>query len=199
LNTTPAPQDRTPTNPRNHSETAPSPQRRSRPAHTPHQGGPPERERLRGATTDPLNHPDPRAAAEAATVENLLRCWARETDLPAPTGGAVRIPLPASGTSLLVPVHYWSPTGWHRFGLPQLANAPGQAPPADAVTVAALLNREGLTAESPASAAGAEVVARVADSVRRRRPRPLPHRRTGTRPRPPFAPGPQEPRRSLRS
>jgi siderophore synthetase component len=167
LNTTPAPQDRTPTNPRNHSETAPSPQRRSRPAHTPHQGGPPERERLRGATTDPLNHPDPRAAAEAATVENLLRCWARETDLPAPTGGAVRIPLPASGTSLLVPVHYWSPTGWHRFGLPQLANAPGQAPPADAVTVAALLNREGLTAESPASAAGAEVVARVADSVRR--------------------------------
>ncbi|MEV7738230.1 IucA/IucC family protein [Streptomyces sp. NPDC088921] len=167
MNTTPTPQDRTPMNPRNHSETAPSPQRRSRPDHTPHQGGPPERERLRGATSDPLNHPDPRAAAEAATVENLLRCWVRETDLPAPTGGSLRIDLPASGTSLLVPLRYWSPTGWHRFGLPHLADAPGQAPPADAVTVAALLTREGLTAESAASAAGAEVVARVADSVLR--------------------------------
>ncbi|WUQ66873.1 iron transporter [Streptomyces canus] len=122
---------------------------------------------MRGATSDPLNHPDPHAAAEAATVENLLRCWAREKGLPAPPGGTLRIPLPASGTSLLVPVHHWSPTGWHRFGLPHLADAPGQAPPADAVTIAALLTRESLTTESPASAVGAEVVARVADSVRR--------------------------------
>ncbi|MFJ8781660.1 IucA/IucC family protein [Streptomyces sp. NPDC102476] len=167
MNTTPTPQDRTPTNPHNQSDSAPFPQRRSRPDHTPHQGSPPERERLRGATSDPLSHPDPRTAAEAATVENLLRCWVRETDLPAPTGGALRIDLPASGTSLLVPVLYWSPTGWHRFGLPHLADAPGQAPPADAVTVAALLTREGLTAGAPASAAGAEVVACVADSVRR--------------------------------
>lgn len=165
MNTTP--QDRTPTHPLNHSETSPAPQRRSRPDHTPSQGGPPERERLRGATSDPLNHPDPHTAADAATVENLLRCWAREKDLPAPTGGTLRISLPASGTSLLVPVHHWSPTGWHRFGLPHLADAPGQAPPTDAVTIAALLTRESLTTESPASAAGAEVVARVADSVRR--------------------------------
>ncbi|WP_435799797.1 IucA/IucC family protein [Streptomyces canus] len=167
MNTTPTPQDRTPTHPLNHSETSPPPQRRSRLDHTPSQGGPPERERLRGATSDPLNHPDPHAAAEAATVENLLRCWAREKGLPAPPGGTLRIPLPASGTSLLVPVHHWSPTGWHRFGLPHLADAPEQAPPADAVTIAALLTRESLTKESPASAAGAEVVARVADSVRR--------------------------------
>ncbi|MFJ9010505.1 IucA/IucC family protein [Streptomyces canus] len=167
MNTTPTPQDRTPTHPLNHCETSPSPQRRARPDHTPSQGGPPEQERLRGATSDPLNHPDPHAAAEAATVENLLRCWAREKGLPAPPGGTLRIPLPASGTSLLVPVHHWSPTGWHRFGLPHLADAPEQAPTADAVTIAALLTRESLTKESPASAAGAEVVARVADSVRR--------------------------------
>ncbi|WP_237557991.1 MULTISPECIES: IucA/IucC family protein [Streptomyces] len=124
-------------------------------------------ERLSGATTDLLTHPDPHTAAEAATVENLLRCWVRETDLSAPTGGTLRIPLPASGTSLLVPVHYWSPTGWHRFGLPRLADAPEQALPADAVTVAALLTRESAAKEAPASAGGAELVARVADSVRR--------------------------------
>lgn len=176
MNTTP-----TPTHLRNYSDTAPSPQRRPRPAHTPSQGGPPERERMSGATPDPpnrpdpLSHPDPYTVAEAATVENLLRCWVRETDLPATTGGTLRIPLPASGTALLVPVHYWSPTGWHRFGHPRLANAPEQAPPADAVTVAALLTRESLATgtpaetseEAPASARGAELVARVADSVRR--------------------------------
>ncbi|MET7730832.1 IucA/IucC family protein [Streptomyces sp. NPDC005402] len=122
---------------------------------------------MRGAATDPLSHPDPHTAAEAATVENLLRCWVRETDLPAPAGGTLRIPLTASGTSLLVPVHYWSPTGWHRFGLPRLADAPEQAPPVDAVTVAALLTRESPAAKIPACAGGAELVARVADSVRR--------------------------------
>ncbi|MFE1840631.1 IucA/IucC family protein [Streptomyces sviceus] len=167
MNTTPTPHSPTPTHPRNHSDTPPSPQRRSRPAHTPSQGGPPELERLSGAATDLLTHADPHTAAEAATLENLLRCWVRETGLSAPTGGTLRIPLPASGTSLLVPVHYWSPTGWHRFGLPRLADAPEQTLPADAVTVAALLTRESAAAEAPASAGGAELVARVADSVRR--------------------------------
>ncbi|MCI3271923.1 iron transporter [Streptomyces sp. 7R015] len=65
----------------------------------------------------------------------------------------LRIPLPSSGTALLVPVHYWSPTGWHRFGLPHLANAPAQSPPADAVTVAALLARETLPRGEPADRA----------------------------------------------
>ncbi|MEU0197850.1 MULTISPECIES: IucA/IucC family protein [unclassified Streptomyces] len=78
-------------------------------------------------------------------MENLLRCWVRETGPPAPSDGVLRIPLPASGTALLAPVRYWSPTGWHRFGLPRLADAPDHAPPADAVTVAALLGREALT------------------------------------------------------
>ncbi|MES5818352.1 IucA/IucC family protein [Streptomyces sp. RG80] len=91
---------------------------------------------------DPLDHSDPYTAAQAAAIENLLRCWVREADLPAPTDGTLRIPLPASGTALLTPVHYWSPTGWHRFGPPRLADAPQQSPPLDAVIVAALLTRE---------------------------------------------------------
>ncbi|GAA3144178.1 IucA/IucC family protein [Streptomyces rameus] len=91
---------------------------------------------------DPLEAPDPRAAAQAAAVENLLRCWARETGLTAPTAASLRIPLPASGTALLAPVRYWSPTGWHRFGPPRLAYAPDTAPPVDAVTLAALFVRE---------------------------------------------------------
>ncbi|WP_443044664.1 IucA/IucC family protein [Streptomyces sp. NBC_00343] len=103
----------------------------------------PEAGEPRGATiTDLLEHPDPHTAAQAAAVENLLRCWVRETNLPAPTNGTLHIPLTASGTALLAQVHYWSPTGWHRFGLPYLSNAPHGAPPPDAVTVAALLARE---------------------------------------------------------
>ncbi|MET7452335.1 IucA/IucC family protein [Streptomyces sp. NPDC005574] len=99
---------------------------------------------------DPLEHPDPLAAAEAATVENLLRCWVREADLRDPAGGPLRIPLPASGTALLVPVRHWSPTGWHRFGRPLLAGAPDHSPPADAVTIAALLAREASATPRPA-------------------------------------------------
>jgi siderophore synthetase component len=167
-----------------------------------------EFERLRGATADLLEHPDSQTAAQAAAVENLLRCWVRENNLPAPDDGTLRIPLPASGTTLLAPVHYWSATGWHRFGLPYLADAPEEAPPADAVTVAALFARQAATGTSaaiivdpadsaaavePAAASaggaragaeavatrpdthaphsptgdGADLVARVADSVRR--------------------------------
>ncbi len=63
-----------------------------------------------------------------------------------------------------MPVRYWSPTGLHRFGAPRLAGAPLSAPPVDAVTVAALLVRE--TAGGRGDH-GADLVARVADSVRR--------------------------------
>ncbi|MGW6531578.1 IucA/IucC family protein [Streptomyces venezuelae] len=105
-------------------------------------GGGQEAERLRGASTDLLEHPDPHIAAQAAAVENLLRCWVRENNLPAPDQGILRVPLKASGTALLVPVHYWSATGWHRFSLPYLEDGPESAPPVDAVTVAALLGRE---------------------------------------------------------
>ncbi|KOV58440.1 IucA/IucC family protein [Streptomyces sp. MMG1121] len=121
---------------------------------------------------DLLEHPDPRTAAQCAATENLLRCWVRETDLAAPTSGVLRLPLPASGTSLLVPVRYWSPTGWHRFGPPRFTNAPDSAPPLDAVTLAALLTRETTSAPIPVAACpgpgdDGDLVARVADSLRR--------------------------------
>ncbi|MEU4466399.1 IucA/IucC family protein [Streptomyces sp. NPDC024017] len=132
-----------------------------------------------------MEHPDPHAVAQAAAVENLLRCWARETNQPAPADGVLRIPLPASGTALLAPVRYWSPTGWHRFGPPRLAGAPEYAAPADAVTIAALLTRETSANGSGISRAhdsfptgipstvgagfsdGVALVAGVADSLRR--------------------------------
>ncbi|WP_062650990.1 IucA/IucC family protein [Streptomyces maremycinicus] len=125
---------------------------------------------------DLLEHAYPHTAADAAAVENLLRCWVRETGLPAPRDGVLRVPLPASGITLLTPVSYWSPTGWHRFGLPRLACAPEQSPPADAVTVAALLARETSRDAGPSDGSarldktdgeGTDLVARVADSVRR--------------------------------
>ncbi|MFB7916112.1 IucA/IucC family protein [Streptomyces sp. NPDC056061] len=110
---------------------------------------------------DPLDHPDPLRAADTAGVENLLRCWVRESGRTRPETHVLRIPLPASGTALLVPVVHWSATGWHRFGVPALEGAPAGAPSVDAVTVAALLGREADRDE------GADMVARVADSVRR--------------------------------
>ncbi|MGA4839185.1 IucA/IucC family protein [Streptomyces sp. G45] len=101
-----------------------------------------EAERPRPTCPDLLDHPDPNTAAQVAAVENLLRCWVREKGIAPPDHGTLRIPLDASGTALLVPVLYCSPTGWHRFGLPRLEDGPRTAPPADAVTVAALLSRE---------------------------------------------------------
>ncbi|WP_399890036.1 IucA/IucC family protein [Streptomyces sp. BBFR51] len=117
------------------------------------------------AVADPPDHPDPYAAAQAAATENLIRCWAREADVPAPDNGVLHVPLPAGHAALAVPVHYWSPTGLHRFGLPRLAGAPASAPPVDAVTLAALLVRE--TAGVPGGPDAPDLVARVADSVRR--------------------------------
>ncbi|MGW3135262.1 IucA/IucC family protein [Streptomyces sp. NPDC001139] len=122
---------------------------------------------------DPLEHGDPSVVADAAAVENLLRCWVRETGVTVPDGGVLRLPLPASGTELRVPVRHRSPTGWHRFGPPRFAGAPDRVPPADAVTVAALLAREtapdgaGAAPATASAAAGCDLVARVADSVRR--------------------------------
>lgn len=116
-------------------------------------------------------------------MENLLRCWVRETNVPAPHDGLLRILLPATGTALVAPVHYWSLTGWHRFGLPYLAAATDQSSLIDSVTLAALLTREALyrTPDAPetpsvpsparvtltAMAAATDLVARVADSTQR--------------------------------
>ncbi|RSS78978.1 iron transporter [Streptomyces sp. WAC05292] len=131
-------------------------------------------------------HRDPAAEADAAAVENLLRCWVRErsADRPdrpdrpdGPAGTLLRIPLPASGTAVVVGVRHWSAAGWHRFGAARIEGAPDGAPDLDAVTLAALLARE-----AGGGAPGAtDLVARVADSVRRtadfiadRRERPRP-------------------------
>ncbi|MFD5013640.1 IucA/IucC family protein [Streptomyces chartreusis] len=153
------------------------------PVRTPPQADVPDAERLRSETPDLLEHPDPHTAAQAAAVENLLRCWVRETNVPAPHDGLLRILLPATGTALVAPVHYWSPTGWHRFGLPYLAAATDQSSLIDSVTLAALLTRKALyrtpdapeTASVPtpapvtltAMAAATDLVARVADSAQR--------------------------------
>nr|WP_232789570.1 IucA/IucC family protein [Streptomyces jeddahensis] len=107
---------------------------------------------MHGATADLLEHPEPGIAAQGAAVENLLRCWVREKNLAAPEQGTLRIPLEASCTALLVPVHYWSACGWHRFGLPYLEDGPDSAPSVDAVTVAALLARECLRETAGAKA-----------------------------------------------
>ncbi len=146
------------------------------PTHEPPPAEPPG---PRPTATTPSDHPGPRdcpdrahpsdrldayAVAQAAAVENLLRCWVREADVPAPDNGVLHLLLPACGTALAVPVSYWSPTGLHRFGLPRLAGAPSSAPPVDALTLAALLGREAPGVPGPA---GPDLVARVADSVRR--------------------------------
>ncbi|MFZ3494251.1 IucA/IucC family protein [Streptomyces sp. 5.8] len=148
--------------------------------------------RPRAGAADPLDHPDPRVAAEAASVENLLRCWVRETGLEQPVGPVLRIPLPASGTALLVAVRYWSAAGWHRFGPARIEGVRADAPAVDAVTLAALISREGGgdpgtgahsdgahsdsadsdhpqsdRAQSDGGPGGADLVGRVADSVRR--------------------------------
>ncbi|MFI6659692.1 IucA/IucC family protein [Streptomyces sp. NPDC050523] len=115
---------------------------------------------------DPLEDPYPTTAADAATTENLLRCWVRETGLPAPADGTLRIPLPASGTTLLTPVHHWSPTGWHRFGRPHFEGTPDQSSPADAVTIAALLARE-TSGTDATTIPDLDLVSRVVDSLRR--------------------------------
>ncbi|MEV1025382.1 IucA/IucC family protein [Streptomyces sp. NPDC050264] len=100
------------------------------------------------STVDLLEHPDPATAAQIAAAENLLRCWVRENNIAPPSVGALRITLPASGTALLVPVHYWSLAGWHRFGLPYVEDGPQGAPCVDAVTLAALLSRESTPADT---------------------------------------------------
>ncbi|MFF7212266.1 IucA/IucC family protein [Streptomyces sp. NPDC008238] len=112
------------------------------------------------AGADPLEQADPWAAADAAGTEALLRCWVREKGLPPePDGRTLRVPLPASGAELLVPVRHWSAVGHHRFGVPRPASA---GAPLDAVTLAALLAREAATTGPD----GPGLVARVADSVR---------------------------------
>ncbi|MFI9780729.1 IucA/IucC family protein [Streptomyces sp. NPDC051956] len=150
MNATPAPDDRHRPQASGACDTQPQPAPERGTTVPRQKDGGQEAEHLHGSTADLLEHPDPGTAAQAAAVENLLRCWVRENDLAEPPHGTLRIPLPASGTALLIPVHYWSATGWHRFGMPHLQDGPVDAPRVDAVTVAALLSRE---ASGPGTAA----------------------------------------------
>ncbi|MBT2894760.1 IucA/IucC family siderophore biosynthesis protein, partial [Streptomyces sp. McG2] len=77
--------------------------------------------------------------------------------------GVLRVPLPASGTALLVPVRHWSLAGWHRFGPPVREDAPaGASPLLDVAAVAELLERESAT-----EAHDGDLLERVGDSARR--------------------------------
>ena len=100
------------------------------------------------AVSDPVESADPFVAADAATTENLLRCWVRERGLtPHTTSDAtllLRLELPMSGTVVVAPVRHWSATGWHRFGVPTFDTGVSRVSPCpvDALTLAALLTRE---------------------------------------------------------
>ncbi|HEX5566125.1 MAG TPA: IucA/IucC family protein [Streptomyces sp.] len=124
---------------------------------------------------DPLDHPDPLRAADAAATEVLLRAYVRETgtDVP-PTGQDLLLDLPAGGVRLSVPVRYRSATGWHRFGRARLLTVAGTARPerggslpADAALVAAALIREGTLGRGFPAHLGSDAVGRVLNSARR--------------------------------
>ncbi|WP_345746141.1 IucA/IucC family protein [Streptomyces sp. ODS28] len=122
-----------------------------------------------GGAADPLEHPDPVAAAGAAATENLLRCWVRETGLPGPgEDGLLRVPLRATDTALSVPVLHWSATGRHRFGPPRLEGAPEGTAPVDAATLAALIARE--AARPCTGAEGADELSGSGDASYPQRP-----------------------------
>ncbi|MEU0935642.1 IucA/IucC family protein [Embleya sp. NPDC005971] len=111
---------------------------------------------------DHLDAPQARRAADGATVECLLRCWVRERALPRPQSSMLSIELPAIGRTITVPVRYWSPAGWHRFGAPHLVDEG----PLNAVTLALLLGDEASASGTPAAGeACGDTAIRVADSV----------------------------------
>ena len=129
------------------------------------------------ATVDTAADPTADAAAhqtaDAAATDNLLRCWVRETGIPQPATATLTLRLPASGTTVVAPVQYWSPTGWHRFGQARIA---GTGTPLAAPALAALLALE-TAAEDPGAVADltqrvAESTLRTADFVRSRSAHP---------------------------
>lgn len=66
--------------------------------------------------TDLSAGPEPSLAADGVTIGNLLRCWVREQAIPEPADRILRLTLANSEVRIEVPVTYWSPVGWHRFG-----------------------------------------------------------------------------------
>lgn len=132
--------------------------------------------RVRPGPRDPLDHPDPLRAADAATVEALLRGYVRETGTPVPPAGTVlELPLPASGITLRLPVRHRSVSGWHRFGEATVVSATGGTASAaggsevsaDLSLVAAAAIRETTVGRGVPPHLGGDAVARVLNSARR--------------------------------
>ncbi len=173
---------RTPDEPRGAGAPAPVPLGRRGAA----QGGAPGHRAAGRPAADPLEHPDPHIAAQAAAVENLLRCWVRETDLAAPGQRRPAHPAPRQRhrpprpRPVLVPDRL-APL---RPSRPR-RTPPTRAPPVDAVTLAALLTprdrpdtgRQGCHRRAAGTARGG----RRRPRRPRRRLRP-PHRRLPARP-----------------
>ncbi|MET7641599.1 IucA/IucC family protein [Streptomyces sp. NPDC005438] len=104
-----------------------------------------------------------RAAADRADQESLaslLRCWVRETGMAAPKDDQLVLDLSSSGVRIEVPVVYWSPVGWHRFGPARFSGGQTVTAPA----LAALLSTE-VSGDDPASVT--DLTARVTDSARK--------------------------------
>lgn len=93
-------------------------------------------------------------------MENLLRCWLRETDIARKDGDLLTLDL--SGTRIEATIAHWSASGWHRFDQVRIDDRPG-----DAATLAALIAREGALLRGVPPYAGSELVMRALDSVRR--------------------------------
>ncbi|QDY77996.1 IucA/IucC family protein [Streptomyces qinzhouensis] len=122
---------------------------------------------------EPLHGLDPRAAAEHAHLEALLRVRLLETGVD-PAAGPLRIELPALGLAIVTEVVHRSPSGWHRFGPVRLEGPGGLlGAAADPVTVVALLSTETANTASPGRRGAippgevADLVERTAESIRR--------------------------------
>lgn len=120
-----------------------------------------------GTDPDRLHDPDPRAAAEHAHCEALLRCWLRETGAEV-RPGPLRVELPACGLALTTDVLHCSPTGWHRFAR-VLVEGPGGplGAAAEPVVAVALLAVEAASRRDVPPGELADLVERTAESVRR--------------------------------
>lgn len=106
---------------------------------------------------------DAAVVGDAAARQALLRCWLRDAQVAVPATGDLTLTLPATGTTVRVPLVYRSLTGWHRFGQPRFAA--GAA--VDAATLAALLVRESSARAGAAARDGLPALARVLDSTQR--------------------------------
>ncbi|GHF28596.1 hypothetical protein GCM10010218_07160 [Streptomyces mashuensis] len=125
--------------------------------------------RTTAAGPDPLDHPDPARAADAAATETLLRAYVRETGTPVPPAGHdLELGFPASGLRLAVPVRHRSATGWHRFGTPTVLGTGHTEPPAaDVALVASAAIRESTTGRGHPAHLGTDATARVLNSAAR--------------------------------